>query len=434
MRLLNARTFKLHTELGQKKPRYVILSHTWEEEEVLFEDINSASSTTENEKRGFFKESKPAPDAKWKEKKGFFKIKNTCKQALRDGYDFVWVDTCCINKDSSAELSEAINSMFRWYQEADICYAYLSDLQYRSATSLSRCRWFERGWTLQELIAPDHVHFYGSGWTYLGSRISLSSGLSRITGIPEAILTRRHEDQKASHRHKFSPQPLLGSCSYCSSANVDDTRSLLNSLSVANRMRWASKRVTTRTEDIAYCLMGLFDVNMPLLYGEGSKSFYRLQNAILETSNDHSIFAFRSQALGIERLRAVSSILAYHPSFFRDDIQNEWTTFNGGNNLTFTGNTLSVDMLLCRLKKVQLGDARIVRYIGILDSMIDGDCFDRPAILLETVDGRHFHRIGPISQGAALYRVRASEPTECVQIVNDFLETTSKLALTIFTV
>ncbi|CAN9392069.1 unnamed protein product [Alternaria alternata] len=137
MRLLNASTYEFHVVLGPRKPKYAILSHTWENDEVLYEDMRDT------------------PKSDWSAKKGYFKIKKACAQALQDGCDFVWIDTCNINKDSSAELSEAINSMFRWYRDATICYAYISDSVTGDDESFSQCRWLTRGWTLQEMIAPD---------------------------------------------------------------------------------------------------------------------------------------------------------------------------------------------------------------------------------------------------------------------------------------
>jgi hypothetical protein len=182
MRLLNARTYELQTFLGTDKPNYAILSHTWEDEEVLFEDIRDTSNID------------------WSAKKGYFKIKMTCDQALEDGCDFVWIDTCNINKDSSSELSEAINSMFRWYKDASICYAYISDVKVENGWSFSKCRWLTRGWTLQEMIAPDRVHFFDRDWSFLGSRMSLSNELSKISGVQKSVLLRRSATSKRPDR------------------------------------------------------------------------------------------------------------------------------------------------------------------------------------------------------------------------------------------
>jgi hypothetical protein len=161
-----------------------------------------------------------------------------------------------IDKRSCAELTEAINSMYKWYQNAQKCYVYLYDVPKKPWEDSD---WFTRGWTLQELIAPSHLVFYDSNWTRLGTKEDLKSDISRLTGIPESVL--------------LGLTPML--------------------VPVADKMSWASRRRTTRTEDMAYCLMGIFDVNMPLLYGEGPKAFKRLQEEIIRQNNTHTIFAWR---------------------------------------------------------------------------------------------------------------------------------------------
>jgi hypothetical protein len=194
---------------------------------------------------------------------GFQKIVRCCEKARSEGHEFVWIDTCCIDKSGSAELSEAINSMFRWYREAEICYAYLDDVcafedPTKASSSFRESRWFTRGWTLQELLAPYEVVFLDRDWQEIGTKRSLSDTVSSQTNIDTQTLE------------------------YCTWQHV----------SIAARMSWASSRVTKRVEDMAYCLMGLFDVNMPLIYGEGSKAFYRLQLEIMKSSDDQSIFAW----------------------------------------------------------------------------------------------------------------------------------------------
>ncbi|RDL34748.1 uncharacterized protein BP5553_07876 [Venustampulla echinocandica] len=196
-------------------------------------------------------------------KLGYKKIKFGCEQSIKDGLDWIWVDTCCIDKSSTAELSEAINSMFSWYKNAWVCYAYLSDVPgdtdlSRNVSSFALSRWFTRGWTLQELIASPDVLFYSASWQFLGSKLSLCELLTEITGIDEEVLKYRN----------------------------------LESTCVAKKMSWAAKRETTRIEDAAYCLLGIFDVNMPLLYGEGSRAFARLQEEIMKVSDDQSLFAW----------------------------------------------------------------------------------------------------------------------------------------------
>jgi hypothetical protein len=219
-------------------PPYAILSHTWGKGEVLYSDVISGTAH---------------------QREAFQKVHDACQQAREDDYEYIWIDTCCIDKSSSAELSEAINSMFAWYRDSDICYAFLSDLETKDEGSFVKCRWWTRGWTLQELIAPRDVIFYDANWAEFGNKASLAAAIAKITRIDENILA--------------------------------GVRSI-ESASVANRMGWAARRITTRPEDMAYCLMGIFSVNMPLLYGEGMKAFARLQEEIMKSSTDQSLFAW----------------------------------------------------------------------------------------------------------------------------------------------
>ena len=228
-------------------PMYAILSHTWNDSEITFRDMEGDNV----EKRVEYK-----------------KIRKTCDMAAAHGFDYVWIDTCCIDKTSSAELSEAINSMYRWYQDCGVCYVYLADvppkiIDHRTGVighDVSKSRWFTRGWTLQELIAPSTVIILDQNWQEIGTKASLQGEISYITSIPIEI--------------------LLGGD--------------LEGASLAQRMSWASKRNTTRVEDLAYCLMGIFGINMPLLYGEGERAFTRLQEEIMKVSDDYSLFAWRS--------------------------------------------------------------------------------------------------------------------------------------------
>ncbi|KAL8771265.1 MAG: hypothetical protein Q9209_003170 [Squamulea sp. 1 TL-2023] len=233
---------------------YAILSHRWAEEEVSFKDMQNIEVAAK--------------------KKGFSKIAKSCGFALKDNYSHVWVDTCCINKESSAELSEAINSMYRWYQSSSVCYAFLSDVDHSAPgletleQQIAKSVWFDRGWTLQELIAPAHLIFYDRDWQYVNTKRGMSEILMRRTGIDVKV---------------FFGNPI-------------------STYSIAQRMSWASQRVTTRKEDIAYCLLGIFDVNMPMLYGEGTKAFMRLQEEIIKQSDDHTIFAwpiYRDNQVGL---------------------------------------------------------------------------------------------------------------------------------------
>ena len=203
------------------------------------------------------------PSLHYRQCKGFSKVDKCCALARSDGWEYVWIDNCCIDQKSSADLSEAINSMYRWYKNAVVCYAYLADISVsvRRTDSprkkLRESRWFTRGWTLQELLAPKFVIFYDRDWIDVGTKHSLQHLISDVTGIDTS--------------HLFEPDPA----------------------SAAAKMSWASSRETTRPEDIAYSLLGLFNVNMPLVYGEGAnKAFERLQHEIIRSRNDESIFAW----------------------------------------------------------------------------------------------------------------------------------------------
>jgi hypothetical protein len=245
IRLINTTTLELEVFMGDDLPPYAILSHTWiGKEETSLQEYVTLLDNKEHASR---------------QKTGFKKIEQTCARALEDLYGWVWIDTCCIDKTSSAELNEAINSMFKWYQEAGICYAYLSDLPAGADLDacLPKCRWFFRGWCLQELLAPTDLLFLDTAWTTVGSRSGLRKIISQITRIDEDVV-------------------------------VDSKR--MYDLPIARRMSWAATRSTTRVEDQAYCLLGIFDVNMPMLYGEGEKEFFRLQEEIIKRSNDLSIF------------------------------------------------------------------------------------------------------------------------------------------------
>lgn len=270
MRLINTTTGLFEEFIGRNVPKYAILSHTWEEEEVSFTDMQRDGHQA---------------------RKGFEKIRMTCKLAADAGIHYAWVDTCCIDKSSSAELTEAINSMYRWYQRSAICYAYLSDLSPSDAlhTALPSCRWFTRGWTLQELIAPSEMRFFDRSWIDRGSKEGLSIMLSEITGIATKVL--RHE------------RPL-------------------SSIAVAQRMSWAAKRETTRIEDRSYSLLGLFGVHMPMIYGEEERAFRRLQEQIIKSTLDMTIFAWKmpehTKPLGCPGTHYICGLLASSPDDFWD--------------------------------------------------------------------------------------------------------------------
>jgi hypothetical protein len=216
--------------------------------------------------------------------------------AASEGYEYLFIDSCCIDKSSSAELSEAINSMFEWYMLSDVCYAYLSDIgisggreRLVSIGEMMKSRWFTRGWTLQQLIAPDVVRFFSADWAECGNRNDLALYLYEITNIDSEVLNR-----------------LPGA----------DIRQWLDSISISKRMSWAAMRETKRPEDKAYCLLGLFNVNMPLLYGEGGpRAFHRLQEEIMKYSTDQTILAWSP---AYQALSKTMGVLADSPSAFRE--------------------------------------------------------------------------------------------------------------------
>ncbi|KAI3319291.1 HET-domain-containing protein [Xylariaceae sp. AK1471] len=255
MRLLNTATLTLETFIGIETPRYAILSHTWGKDEVLFEDIQDISTE------------------RWKEKLGARKVIASARKAFENVFSYIWIDTCCIDKSSSAELSEAINSMYQWYAASDVCYAYLSDVgdKIEGCVPFEQSRWFSRGWTLQELIAPREVEIFDAKWKPIGTRSSLATAINSITRIDMSLLERNPE-----HQYEMEDR--------------------LEAFSIHSKMLWTCKRETTRPEDRAYSLMGIFNVNMPLLYGEGgNKAFQRLQEEIIKASSDQSILLHTQQ-------------------------------------------------------------------------------------------------------------------------------------------
>jgi len=255
--------------------KYAILSHRWTEQEVDYDEMVELAKM-DGEMMDEIRQ-----------RDGYRKIFDSCKQAEKDGYEWLWVDTCCIDKRSSAELSEAINSMYRWYENAQVCYAYLHDVldsffpdefdDYTYANGWPE--WFSRGWTLQEMIAPSNIQFFNKEWEAIGDKRTLARTLQKITAVPEHILMDG----------LYGDRPCI-----------------------AQIMSWAANRTTTRVEDRAYSLMGLLGVNMPMLYGEGKKAFHRLQLEIIRTSNDQSIFAWSCDGKGAR----TGNILADDPSVF----------------------------------------------------------------------------------------------------------------------
>ncbi|PIL28750.1 hypothetical protein GSI_08794 [Ganoderma sinense ZZ0214-1] len=205
-----------------------------------------------------------SPSPIWDDPELSPKIRDACAVARANGFRYIWIDSCCIDKSSSSELSEVINSMYSWYARAAICYAYLADVpangdHWKHRSRFRESRWFLRGWTLQELIAPLHVEFLAEDWTVIGSKHALVDLIQSVT--------------KIEYKALLHLEPL-------------------DKFSVAQRLSWAAERKTTRVEDQAYSLLGIFDINMPTLYGEGEGAFRRLQEEIMRRIPDQSLFAW----------------------------------------------------------------------------------------------------------------------------------------------
>jgi hypothetical protein len=240
--------FSLTKDLVNNLPAYAILSHTWgeDDQEVTFRDLTERSG---------------------KSKAGYQKIRFCGEQAARDGLRYFWVDTCCINKSDAAELQKSINSMFRWYKNAVKCYVYLSDIsmpddKVKSQSNIDfesafrTAKWFTRGWTLQELLAPYSVEFFSADYKRLGDKVSLECLIHERTGIPVEALQ-----------------------------GYDPTKFSINEC-----VLWAAKRETKYEEDVAYSLLGIFGVFLPLIYGEGRENaFSRLYEEVKRTLKGRSL-------------------------------------------------------------------------------------------------------------------------------------------------
>ena len=242
MRLLHVKKKKLEDYIGQETPKYAILSHCWRPkgDEILYEDVEYAE-----------------PEL-WQEKKrgAAEKVIKACEEADFLGIEYIWIDTCCIDKRSSSELSEAINSMFLWYRKAEKCLAFLDDVE--ATGEIGGSKWFTRGWTLQELIAPDNVRFYSKEWSYIGDRFSMAKEISDITRIDEVVLRHGHNSDVTpdwdDHVWAYLQEMYYGCPCGIRAYDDDILRGVLQTFSIASIMSWAAHRKTSREEDIAYCL------------------------------------------------------------------------------------------------------------------------------------------------------------------------------------
>jgi hypothetical protein len=376
LRLIHTEKLKLQTfkpTPSNPAPSYAILSHRWgdEKDEVNFQQFT---------------------DSKYHDRPGYSKIKDFCAKAAKHGYRWAWVDTCCIDKSGqdASELSEAINSMFVWYQEADCCYVYLNDVTFNTRHGemydlLKKSAWFKRGWTLQELIAPKVVCFYDSEWDLIGKtgkKSDVANAVSKITRIDRNLLYGRQ------HFKEYS---------------------------IAQRMSWAACRQTTKVEDRAYSLLGVFDIRMTLNYGEGHIAFKRLQEKLLKvTPVDWTLLVWEpfpsNSAKELER----TSILAPSPDCFHSctnivrytdlDWQHFWNEFNlsfcygqgcasqilpkGGQILRISG-TIELQVLCQRIIKVRRenSDVYVIGEVA-LPCYERSEGFQRPCTIILAVSSK----------------------------------------------
>lgn len=386
MKLRCSKTLKVCEIYGEdvdkEEYEYAILSHTWGAtgEEVTYQDIESGLKSGDN--------------SHYTSKAGYVKLERFRAEAEQNGIKWIWADTCCIDKTNNVELSEAINSMWTWYAGCKECYAHLADVEagteavdssgnsgepsFLQREAFKASNYFNRAWTLQELLAPKKLMFYSEDWQEIGDRTQWTSVITEATGI----------HQKA----------------------LDGQVSSLNDFSIAQRMSWAWNRKSTRPEDIAYSLFGIFDVNMPLLYGEGQKkAFWRLQEAIMKESVDQSLFTWepeipnRATPIDAEEERTIELVgpLAHHPRLFRNAGNIHWHRVRGRPASSMTGTTglrLTVPIMqvpnsedvIALLDCYQIpgdgGDdnqgARLGIYVKEKDIHDEGDQFDRISGLL----------------------------------------------------
>ncbi|KAG8164126.1 hypothetical protein KVR01_006044 [Diaporthe batatas] len=285
------------SEESYQIPPYAILSHRWVGREVVFGDFDTIPK---DQLRNVAK-ANPVPkttgaveDVGDGIEASIYKIAGACEKVRQGttGVRHIWIDTVCIYKNDITELSSALNSMFNWYHAAAVCYVYLFDVTWNEADDpdgsheqFVGSKWFTRGWTLQELLAPKDIEFYDRDWQYIGSKQSLVDEIVQATRI-----AREH---------------LLGD---------------FRTASIAQKMSWLSDRVTTKIEDRAYCMLGLFGVFLDPRYGRGGDEFLRLQLQIfIETPPgaifDESMFAWKADLI------ETSGLLAPAPSCFRESGQ-----------------------------------------------------------------------------------------------------------------
>ncbi|KAH8724128.1 heterokaryon incompatibility protein-domain-containing protein [Phaeosphaeriaceae sp. PMI808] len=366
MRLLNVKTRCLEEFTGDTIPPYAILSHTWGREEVTFQDL---------------------PREDHKQKYGYRKIEGCCQAAAEQRIKYVWIDSCCIDKSSSAELSEAINSMFKWYKASNMCFIFLEDVPtnmdpFPLDSAFRKSRWWTRGWTLQELLAPHHTIFFDSIWERIFTpemgldifqKIDLPARFKEVVKRPQ----HRSEDRFQTILQQIRYELISQITGIPRAVLVKDLP--LSEVSAACKFSWASQRMTTRVEDKAYCLMGLLDVSLPLLYGEGDRAFIRLQETVISNSDDISLLAWgynltweAMEELGVDKILARSpAAFSGYPKWNHEHIRSPPKTHS-----TVTGHGLHIELPLLLI------DARHRVWIGVIEESVDRDGAERCLVAL----------------------------------------------------
>ncbi|KAI5995507.1 hypothetical protein EDD15DRAFT_601439 [Pisolithus albus] len=352
--------------------RYAMLSHKWDVSEPLFHELPN----------GVFGPGLPPR---------FFKLRNFCEVVKCLGLGWAWCDTCCINKESSAELEEAITSMFRWYRESALTIVYFSDISGFSREDLIRSKWFRRGWTLQELLAPRVMRFYDQTWTpcVRGPEYNHKlvpewlDALQRATGISPMAL------------QEFTP-------------GTDNPR---------EKLRWASPRVTTRTEDLAYCLFGIFDVTLQPQYGEGEKAFGRLLVELIRVTQDTGLLDW------IGKRSERCTILPANPLGFREAAL-PGMAMSGGSSPASTqiypaGTDADEGSLIHRLSPGSKAKLTIPPLLSTGDGVFDVLCFlhNVKSSSRVTSGGPSVQR-GGSSDAVVQYSIQAENVSEFVVAVN----------------
>lgn len=291
MRLLHIETLKFE-EFPGPAPRYAIASHRWSECEATYEDVLHGQNV---------------------ETYGYRKISRLCS-FIRENkelcpVDWVWIDTCCINKTSTAELAEAILSMFRWYAEAFVCITYMHDVPSTPVGGLKAFRasvWFTRGWTLQELLAPQFILFLDEGWKVFGHK----HGRYADSHWTDAI----HVGMKLNS--EIAKVAMI-------SEHIIDDYSSSEGLTVDQKLAWMHGRMTTRIEDRAYCMFGICDVFIPVLYGEREHAMTRLANEVKSRSKARIVSSYPT---AISQLEAVGEVDLERPSAMEEETKRRETT------------------------------------------------------------------------------------------------------------